>query len=417
LSGNDLTPKPRRQALSYPFATHAAGSAAISVAKTLIKAGFEAYLAGGAVRDILLKRTPKDFDIATNAKPEQVLELFQKTRKVGIAFGVVLVNDFGPTIEIATFRTDGVYSDGRHPDQVVFSTASEDAQRRDFTANGLFFDLNCMEIVDYVGGLDDLKARLLRAIGSAPKRFNEDYLRMLRAIRFAISLNFEIEASTWIALQEHAPQIQAIAKDRIHEELRRTFIHGRSDKALRLLHDSKLMAHCLPQTNTTWQFTSADNDCGGNLSVILALMLQGLKSPSKLEPQLEAMRCSNPEKKCVITYIKSLSPLHDYANLSLAQRKRCLRQFDADELRFFIDHQSDLQTIKSAIFEDLARWSTKDYHPEIMLRGQDLIESGWEKGPLIGKTLELLETEILNEAINTREQISQWLKSHLESIN
>lgn len=409
LSGNNTTPEPRRKALAFSLETHPEASSAIQVAQKLNDAGFEAYLAGGAVRDLILGRTPKDFDIATNAKPEKVLELFKNTRKVGIAFGVVLVADYKPTIEVATFRTDVSYSDGRHPDQVIFSTAAEDALRRDFTGNGLFYDISRNEVVDYVGGLGDLEKKVLRAIGSAPDRFAEDYLRMLRAIRFAVTLNFEIEPETWSALQQYAKHIQEIAKDRIHEELRRTFAQGRSDLALILLEQSHLLKHCIPNHSEGWARLGRDHDTGGTLPVILALCLQNLPRQTELEQRLNEMRCSNPEKKLTHALIRSKTALQNYRQLSLSEKKRCLRQFDPEELVYFIERCPDLEASRDDIQQDLQQWCEQDYFPEHMLQGKDLLASGFPKGPEMGKVLKELETEILNEQLNSKQQVDTWL--------
>lgn len=414
MSGNNSNSEVIRKALDFSLETRPEAQSAIQVARKLSEAGYEAYLAGGAVRDLILDRDPKDFDIATNAKPEVVLELFKNTRKVGIAFGVVLVADYKPTIEVATFRTDVSYSDGRHPDKVIFSTAAEDALRRDFTSNGLFYDISKNEVVDYVGGLNDLEDKTLKAIGSAPDRFAEDYLRMLRAIRFAVTLNFEIEPQTWTALKDHAHHIQSIAKDRIHEELRRTFSQGRSNLALKLLEESTLLKHCIPNHHEKWLRLNLDHDCGGTLPVILALCLQNLEDQSKLEQRLNDLRCSNPEKKLVHSLLRSKHILIDYTTATFADKKRCLRQFNHNELTFFIDHCPDLAAHKHLIYLDLKQWEEKDYFPDHMLQGKDLLSAGFQKGPQIGEMLRQLETEILNGQLNSKTEVDVWLKSKVK---
>src|SRR3954447_24762852 len=197
---------------------------ALEIAQKLRAAGFEALWAGGCVRDELLGLTPKDYDVATSATPEQIRDLFghRRTLPIGAAFGVITV--LGPRtagqIEGATFRTDAAYSDGRHPDSVTFSTAEHDAQRRDFTINGLFYDPVAEKVVDYVGGQEDLKARILRAIGNPRLRLSEDKLRMLRAVRFAAAFNFQIDPGTLLAIQEMAPQIGTVSGERIGAEIR-----------------------------------------------------------------------------------------------------------------------------------------------------------------------------------------------------
>ncbi|MBU0718712.1 MAG: CCA tRNA nucleotidyltransferase, partial [Planctomycetes bacterium] len=180
---------------------HTAWDAALQIIKRLRAEGHTALLAGGCVRDRLLAQTPKDFDIVTDAPPERVKEIFPRARKVGAKFGVMLIRKYGFDTEVATFRSDGTYSNGRHPDQVTFSSDIEDAQRRDFTINGLFHDPIEDLVIDYVGGRADLEARILRTIGNPEQRFGEDHLRMLRAVRFASRLGFEIEPTTMAAIR------------------------------------------------------------------------------------------------------------------------------------------------------------------------------------------------------------------------
>jgi poly(A) polymerase len=193
---------------------------AIAVVRRLREAGHVAYFAGGCVRDELLGITPKDYDVATDAPPPRVRELFSNTQAVGAAFGVILVRHRKSVIEVATFRADDVYLDGRRPSKVHFTTAEEDAKRRDFTINGLFLDPVENKVIDYVGGQEDLKKEIIRAIGDPNHRFEEDHLRLLRAIRFAARFQFEIEQETSAALQRHAAQLKRISPERIADELR-----------------------------------------------------------------------------------------------------------------------------------------------------------------------------------------------------
>ena len=195
---------------------------ATTAVRRLRDAGHVAYFAGGCVRDELLGLTPKDYDVATDAPPQRVRQLFANTQAVGAAFGVILVRLGRSTIEVATFRTDGTYTDGRRPDTVTFATAEADAQRRDFTINGLFLDpLDGNKVIDYVGGRADLDAKLIRAIGNPDDRFAEDGLRLLRAVRFASRLGFEIEPTTADAIRRHAPELPRLSPERIGDELRR----------------------------------------------------------------------------------------------------------------------------------------------------------------------------------------------------
>lgn len=245
-------------------------AAALGILRRLQECGYQAYLAGGCVRDLLLGREPKDYDVATSATPDIVLDLFSRTFAVGAHFGVVLVSeevDGQPTItEVATFRSDGAYSDGRHPDQVRYTlSAEEDVQRRDFTINGLLLDVpnppgapdlaaGTWEIatlrdsvIDHVGGLADLRAGIVRAIGSPVRRFEEDHLRMLRSVRFAARFDFEIHPDTATALRALAPKIQAVSRERLRDELTRMLTEGQARRAFELLDETGLLAQVFPE--------------------------------------------------------------------------------------------------------------------------------------------------------------------------
>ncbi len=278
------------------FATTPHFEAALDIVQTLRAHGFEAYLAGGCVRDLLLGRAPKDYDVATSATPDVVLEMFPRTFAVGAHFGVVLVaSDLGSgceegsvaercVTEVATFRSDGVYSDGRHPDEVRYTqTAREDVQRRDFTINGLLLDpvrllasrtagpstapvaRNAIAsaqddklgwnanlraaVIDYVGGLADLDAGVLRAIGDPRRRFEEDQLRLLRAVRFAARFGFELEPQTAAAMRALAARIHAVSRERVRDELTRMLTEGKARRAFELLDQSDLLVQVLPEVS------------------------------------------------------------------------------------------------------------------------------------------------------------------------
>src|SRR5712692_9436352 len=222
---------------------------AIEVVQRLRGAGFEALWAGGCVRDELLGKVPQDHDVATSARPEEVRRLFRRTVAVGMSFGVVEV--LGPRphkIQVATFRSDVSYSDGRHPDAVVFSSAREDALRRDFTINGMFFDPLDNRLIDFVGGQEDLRARVLRAIGDPAARFAEDKLRMLRAVRIATRFELTIEPATAAALKRMAAQISAgVSAERIAEELRQLLVFPQRHRGVNLLQELGLAAAILPE--------------------------------------------------------------------------------------------------------------------------------------------------------------------------
>ncbi len=224
---------------------------ALDVVRRLRGAGFEAYWAGGCVRDEVLGRRPKDYDVATNAKPPEIRELFGKTRTLplGAAFGVITVVGPRPAgqIEVATFRQDSTYSDGRHPDSVTFTSAREDAERRDFTINGMFFDPVERQVIDFVGGQEDLRQGRIRAIGAPRLRFQEDKLRMLRAVRFAAVFGFAIDGDTTAAIREMAGQITVVSPERIAMEMRRILTEPGRVLGVRLLNELGLAAAVLPE--------------------------------------------------------------------------------------------------------------------------------------------------------------------------
>jgi poly(A) polymerase len=237
--------------------------AALEIIRTLRDAGHQAYLAGGCVRDLLLGRAPADFDVATSATPDIVLDMFTRTFAVGAHFGVVLVapddEDARFVTEVATFRSDGVYSDGRHPDVVRYTTsAEEDVKRRDFTINGLLFDpfaasqysteeLPPAGLLDYVGGVADLRAGVIRAIGRPELRFEEDHLRMLRAVRFAARFGFELDGETLRAIRSLTPRIHFVSRERVRDELTKMLTEGHARRAFELLDETALLNEVLPE--------------------------------------------------------------------------------------------------------------------------------------------------------------------------
>ena len=222
-----------------------------AIVQRLQKADFAAFWVGGCVRDFLLGREPQDFDIATDARPEQVEKLFRKTIPVGKKFGVMVVVENGQQFQVATFRAEADYRDGRHPEKVVFANAEADALRRDFTVNGLFYDPLTQKTHDWVGGEKDLRAKIIRTIGSPEERFGEDHLRMLRAVRFAAQLGFEIGPETLAAIKSHASKIKAISAERIRDELLKLFRPPQAARGLVLLRDSGLLEHVLPELAAT----------------------------------------------------------------------------------------------------------------------------------------------------------------------
>src|SRR5580704_6192589 len=217
------------------------------IVERLQKAGFAAFWVGGCVRDFLLGREPQDFDIATGARPEQVEKLFKRTIAVGRKFGVIVVVEDEHQFQVATFRAEADYQDGRRPEKIVFANAEADAQRRDFTVNGLFYDPLTKKTHDWVGGEKDLRAKIIRTISKPEERFGEDHLRLLRAVRFAAQLDFEIEPKTFAAVKKFAPKIKLISAERIRDELLKLFQPPHAARGLVLLRDSGLLERILPE--------------------------------------------------------------------------------------------------------------------------------------------------------------------------
>ncbi len=247
------------------------------IVTTLQRAGFTAFWVGGCVRDFLLGREPQDFDIATDAKPEQVEKLFRKTIPVGKKFGVIIVVENGMQFQVATFRAEADYQDGRRPEKIEFANAEADALRRDFTVNGLFYDPLTQKIHDWVGGEKDLRAKIIRTIGKPEERFGEDHLRMLRAVRFAAQLNFEIEPQTFTAIQQLASKIKIISAERIRDELLKLFCPPHAGRGLVLLRDSGLLEHVLPELAATISCEqSPDFHPEGSVFNHICLMLEKL---------------------------------------------------------------------------------------------------------------------------------------------
>jgi poly(A) polymerase len=272
---------------------------ATTIVQTLRQRGFQAYLVGGCVRDLLLGREPKDYDVATNATPAQVMDVFPETYAVGAQFGVVLVpapdreaasadraelSSKSHAVEVATFRSDIGYSDGRHPDEVRFSLdPREDVARRDFTINGMLLDPVSGEVLDFVGGRKDLAAGIIRTIGDPEQRFSEDKLRMLRAVRFAARFDYSIEPATFVAMQKLASQIQVVSRERVRDELTRMLIEGEARRAYVLLDESGLLKPVLPEISAMKGVEQpAEFHPEGDVFVHTLLLLENLPNPCPL---------------------------------------------------------------------------------------------------------------------------------------
>lgn len=254
---------------------------AYQIAQRLHREGYATYFAGGCVRDFLMGKIPQDYDIATTAPPNEVEKLFPKTLAVGKQFGVILVIPEGRVFEVATFRCEGPYHDGRRPSRVSFTSPEEDAKRRDFTVNGLFYDPFAQEVIDFVGGRGDISRRLIRSIGDPETRFQEDKLRLLRAVRFAANLQFTIDSETWDSVKRLAPEIHQVSAERIRDELIKTFTRPGAGRGLELLSESGLLKEILPEIEAMKGVEQPPEfHPEGDVFIHTRMLLDRLKNPS-----------------------------------------------------------------------------------------------------------------------------------------
>jgi poly(A) polymerase len=405
---------------------------ALAVLKRLRDSGFIAYFAGGCVRDSLLGLEAKDWDIATDAPPNRVRELFISTQAVGAAFGVILVRSGKSVVEVATFRADGIYEDGRRPGSVRFTSAEEDAQRRDFTINGLFLDPIDNRVIDYVGGREDLAARKVRAIGSPAERFGEDHLRLLRAVRFAARFGFEIEPFTTEAIRSLAPRVKGISPERIADELRLMLTPPTRGAAWTLLWDLGLAAEIfrfLPKVPGRMDMSRSiflNLAIGESISPGLCLAgaafcvrIQG-ESPadalmllSKTEvsrsvrAMRQALRISNEESDEMGETLASLVPLLQSTPPSLAQKKRFLAGRTSRSALLLLDAMARVDLHRARIDQlrpDLAELNKGDVAPVSLVNGDDLTAAGFRPGPEYKRILDAIYDAQLEGRLITKDE-------------
>lgn len=411
----------------------AARDLAFSVVARLRDAGFEALWAGGCVRDELLGRTPVDYDVATSAKPDQVRQVFghRRTLAVGAAFGVITV--LGPKaagqIEVATFRTDEAYTDGRHPAGVIFSTPREDAQRRDFTINGLFLDPLSGEVHDYVGGRDDLQAGIVRAIGVPAMRFGEDHLRMLRAVRFAAAFGFVLEAETRAAIDKMRHLVTTVSAERIAAELRAMVSRPGRRMALALLHETGLAREVLPDVApvvgdaaamASWDEAARIIDAldEPELGTALAVLFE-TTGRERLHAAARRLRLSNRDIKLAAWLLDAVAALgHAGDDRHPAARpwsavQPWLAHDDAFRLADLLRARADCGrgSVAAAawVTEQVAR-PRGELDPPPLLTGNDLMQAGLSEGKAIGQILAALRAKQLDGEIKTRDQALEWVR-------
>jgi poly(A) polymerase len=437
----------------HPMKTSLMEKTAREIAARLRESAHIAYFAGGCVRDIVRGQTPKDFDIATDAKPENVQKLFPRTYAVGAHFGVILVVENGFQFEVATFRSDEAYIDGRHPSAVHFSSPEEDAKRRDFTINGMFYDPVAEEVIDFVGGRADIAARLLRAIGDPAQRFAEDRLRMLRAVRLATVLDYQIDKQTWDALLANAASINEISAERIRDELIRIFLWPSRTRGWDLLDSSGLMRAILPEieamkgckqpeqfhpegdvfkhTRLMLQFLPEKV----SVPLVFSVLLHDVAKPrtatvdetgrirfsghdrigaEMTEEIMRRLRFSGAEIDATVEMVRQHMVFKDVPKMREAKLKRFMARptFD-DELEL---HRVDCEGSHRMLdnYEFLLRkreeFASEPIIPPPLVRGDDLIALGLKPGPRFGEILEAVETRQLEGNLRTREEALEWVQ-------
>jgi poly(A) polymerase len=427
-----------------------------SITSTLKIAGHTSFFAGGCVRDQLLGIEPKDYDIVTSATPNEVLELFPKADAIGAHFGVILVKQNGLAFEVATFRTDGSYADNRRPESVTFSTPEEDASRRDFTVNGLFQDPDTKELIDFVDGQSDLQKKLLRAIGDPNERFNEDALRLLRAIRFATKLDFKIEANTWAAIQENAHLLKNISVERIQAEFNLIMLSPNRARGLDLLVESGLIHHFLPEVldligceqppqfhpegdvyvHTKMMLDMLEGEI--TLELALAVLLHDIAKPPTFsynpeedrirfsghdslgaemaEAILRRLKYSNKTIEDVCAMVANHMNFMNVRFMKTAKVKRFMARptYEQEMELHRVDCASSNGITENYDFlrEKEQEFAAEPLIPTPLVTGKDLINLGYTPGPQFKKILQAIQTEQLEGKITERNQAIAWLKEH-----
>lgn len=397
--------------------------AAIKIIKRLRRNGFQALLAGGCVRDMLLGQRAKDYDVATDAQPKEVIGLFRRTLKVGAKFGVIIVLVEDRQVEVATFRTEAQYTDGRHPGAVKFSNAAEDASRRDFTINGMFYDPLQKEVIDYVDGQADLRAKIVRTIGRPAERFSEDYLRMLRAVRFSTQLGFAIETLTWSAICSNATKIIQISGERISIELEGILVNPNRAAGASMLFDSGLADAVFPGLSCQHRKTAIE--ILGQLrkkvdfALALACFLAGCRTEFAIE-KCRVLKLSRSQTKHIKFLLANRGKLLD-ERMSLAGLKKILAEpyfRDLYELQRAIQKAEGGGRESTAPLVNLRKrikaLGDVELRPKPLLNGHDLIRLGAVPGPGLGQLKEELYIAQLEGKLQTPQQAKQWAQKWLQ---
>lgn len=394
---------------------------ALHVIKRLRHEGFEALLAGGCVRDRLLGRAASDYDVVTDAVPDQVVALFRRTLKIGAQFGVVMVLLDGKQVEVATFRTEGGYQDGRRPGHIQFASAREDAARRDFTVNGMFYDPLDKTLYDFVGGQADVQAKLLRTIGEPELRFSEDFLRMLRAIRFAVKLDFAIDPATWQSIVTHASTIACISGERIAAELEEILTHPNRRRGAELLFESGLArAIFVDFDDAAQQAALATLDRlprAVNFALAMAALYAGLPTDRAMAMCL-GLKLSNATLKH-IRFLLSHRGVLCQAELPLSRLKQLMHEPYFTDLMTFQNAilKAERKSLRpmSALKKRAEAIDPACVHPEPLLDGHTLIALGAVPGPMVGRLSRELYIAQLEEHLTTPRQAERWVAHWLSA--
>ncbi len=422
--------------------------AAVEIVRRLRDKGHQAYLVGGCVRDLVMGHEPKDYDVSTDATPDQVVKLFPESLTVGAQFGVVIVPREPGNVEVATFRSDGLYSDGRHPNEVRYSkTAKEDVERRDFTINGLLYDPVERLVLDYVGGQADIRNRRLRTIGDPEQRFGEDRLRMLRAVRFAARFGFALDTRAADAIRKLAPEIRLVSAERVRDEIVKILTEGQARRGFELLDEVGLLKEVLPEIKALQGVEQPPEfHPEGDVWVHTTMMLEGLQSPTptlalgvllhdvgkpptftlreriRFDNHVEVgarmaehicvrLRLSARETERVVELVRHHLRFKDFPKMRRSTQLRFIRMEGfAEHLEL---HRLDcLSSHRNLENYELARrlleeTPAEEVKPVPLLRGEDLIAEGYQPGPIFKTILQTVEDAQLEGRLHSREEALQ----------
>ncbi|KUG23559.1 trna nucleotidyltransferase [hydrocarbon metagenome] len=428
-----------------------------TIVRLLKQSGHEAYFVGGCVRDFILGSVSSDYDIVTSARPNEIISLFPNTIAIGAKFGVIAVIVENHLFEVATFRGDDVYEDGRHPSRIHYSSAREDVFRRDFTINGLLMDPDSNKIIDYVNGRADIDKKIIRTIGDPGKRFNEDFLRMLRAVRFAANLDFVIEPATQRAIKKNAEKIKQISAERLREELGKILTRGGARHGFKLMYGTGILKSILPEVEKlkgveqpprfhpegdVWQHTlnmlellPKGGETDENLCLAWSVLLHDIgKAVTRTEDEngvhfyghvqqgekiaddiMQRLKFSNAQRETVLNLIHYHMVFMNVQKMRPARLKRFLRMPDFDlhlELHRLDCLASHCMLDNYEFCRDQLRLLDQvDLHPPRLLTGDDLIVMGFAPGKIIGKILMALEEEQLEERVRTKEEANNYVRA------